>query len=51
MKFLFKIQKVALLALPVAFLCCSGENSAEVELGEGAAVPDGTPDGIQQRLK
>jgi CotH protein. len=45
MKFLFKIQKVALLALPVAFLCCSGENSAEVELDEGAAVPDGTPDG------
>ena len=36
---------MALLALPVAFLCCSGENSAEVELDEGAAVPDGTPDG------
>lgn len=42
MKFLFKIQKVALLALPVALWCCSGENSAEVELDEGVAVPDGS---------
>ena len=36
MNHLFKVQKVAFLALPVALWCCSGENSAEVDVEEGS---------------